>query len=85
MRYAIFKYFLCRIRIIYPNVSSVTKAAYNHKDTILGNFTNRKAEETNYSDENQTMEHEPTRNLPQLFDQKGLNDLMRNLKLSRKI
>ena len=29
------------------------------------------------------MEHEPTRNLPQLFDQKGLNDLIRDLNLSK--
>ena len=69
--------------LIYPNVSSVTKAAYNLKDSISGNFTKRFAEETNYSNENQTMEHKPTRNLPQLFDQKGLDDLIRHLKLSK--
>ena len=69
--------------IIYPNVSSVTKATYNPKDSISGNFTKRKSGETNYSDENQTMEHEPTRNLPQLFDQKGLNNLIRDLSLSK--
>ena len=50
--------------IIYPNVSSVTKAAYNRKDSISGNFTKRIAEEANYSNENRTMEHELTRNLP---------------------
>ena len=69
--------------IIYPNVSSVTKAAYNRKDSISGNFTKLEAEETNYFDKNSTMEHEPTRSLPQLFDQKGLNDLMRDLNLSK--
>ena len=57
------------------------KAAYNCKDSISGNLTKRKAEESNYSVENQTMEHEPTRNLPQLFDRKGLNDLIRDLNL----
>ena len=69
--------------IVYPNVSSVTKAAYNPKYSISGNFTKREAEETNYSEENQYMEHEPTRNLPQLFDKKGLNDLIRYLNLSK--
>ena len=54
--------------IIYPNVSSVKKAAYNRKDSISGNFTRRKAEENNYSDKNQTMENELTRNLLLLFD-----------------
>ena len=29
------------------------------------------------------MGHEPTTNLPQLFDQKGLNDLIRDLNLSK--
>ena len=29
------------------------------------------------------MKHERTRNLPQLFDQKGSNDLIRNLNLSQ--
>ena len=65
--------------IIYPYVSSVTKAAYSRKDSISGNFTKRKAEETNYSDENQTMEHELTRNFQQLFDEKGLNNLIKDL------
>ena len=69
--------------IIYPNVSSVTKAAYNLKDSILGNFTKRKAKETNYYDENKTMEHESTGNLLQLFDKKGLNDLIRDQNLSK--
>ena len=54
----------------------MTEAACNRKDSISGNFTKRKAEETNYSDKNQTMQHEPTRNLPRLFNQKGLNDLI---------
>ena len=61
----------------------MTKASYNRKDSISGNFTKCKAEETNYSDENQAMEHEPTRNLQQLFDKKGLNDLIRDLNLSK--
>ena len=43
--------------IIYPNVSSVTKSVYNNNNSIRGNFTKRKAEETNYSNKNQTMEH----------------------------
>ena len=60
--------------IIYLHISSMTKAACNRKNSISGNFTERKAEETNYSDENQTIEHESTRNLLQLFNQKGLND-----------
>ena len=30
--------------IIYPNISFVTKAAYNRKDFISENFTKRKAE-----------------------------------------
>ena len=42
--------------IIYPHVSSVKKVSYNRKDSMSGNFIKRKAEETNYSDKNQTME-----------------------------
>ena len=53
----------------------MTKAAYSRKDSIWGNSTKRKAEETN----------EPTRNLPQLFDQKGLNGLIKDLNLSEHI
>ena len=53
------------------------------KDSISGNFIKRKAEETNYSDEHQTMEHELTRNLTKFFDQKGLNYLIRDLNLSK--
>ena len=41
------------------------------------------SKETHYSDENQSMEHEPTRNLPYLFDQKGSNDLIKDLNLSK--
>lgn len=61
----------------------MTKAASDRKEYLPVNSTKRKAEEINYSDENQTMEHEPTRNLPQLFDQKELNDLIRDLNLSK--
>ena len=61
----------------------MTKAAHNLKEHVSGNFTKRNAEKTNYSDENQTMEHEPTRNLPQLFDQNGLNDCTRDQNLSK--
>ena len=41
----------------------MTKAAYNREDSISEN-TKRKAEETNIFNENQTMEHDPTRNFP---------------------
>ena len=59
----------------------MTKAACSCKDSISGKFTKRKGKKNNYSDENQTMKHETTRNMPQLFDQKGLNYLIRDLNL----
>ena len=69
--------------IIYTNVPSVTKAAYEHTDSIPGNPAKCKAEGIN-ADGNQTLEYKPTRNLPELFDQKDLNYLIRDLNLSKK-
>ena len=60
----------------------MTKAAYDRNDCIPGNYEKRKAEEIN-ADENQTLEYKPTSNFSKLCDQKELDDLIRDLNLSK--
>ena len=72
----------CKNSITYLNVPSITKAAYDHNDFIPGNYAKRKAGEIN-ADENQTLEYKLTRKLLELFEQKELNDLIRDLNLSK--